>query len=104
MGKARYTPGPWKIGGKSAIYSADERLLAFSIYHNREANLRLIAAAPDLLEALKSFPMLMVPTNNGRELSFQDWRAWIRSVEEWRESALAALAKAEGFNPDEVGR
>lgn len=56
---ALHTPGPWTVGA-SAVYSTilgpDGELLAFKSIEAPErsrANLRLIAAAPDLLDALK---------------------------------------------------
>ena len=60
--KVKHTPGPWKVDHvfKSDIYSfaPQEELLA-SVYPMKraegswEANARLIAAAPELLEALE---------------------------------------------------
>jgi hypothetical protein len=51
-----YTPGPWHLGVRSGntfqIRHADE-VLAFTCGENCEANARLIAAAPALIEALE---------------------------------------------------
>ena len=70
---AKHTPGPWTIKGPSApnrpktdggdyAIIADGKIIAEAIYQTDEtdfqpviANARLIAAAPDLLEALKLF-------------------------------------------------
>jgi hypothetical protein len=52
----------------------------------KRANARLIAAAPELLDALNSFPMLLAPATT----------AWSRQVQDWQEKALAAIAKATG--------
>ncbi len=56
----KHTPGPWALHeGKTAVNGADGRLVAscgFLPYRNKwdsEANARLIASAPDLLEALE---------------------------------------------------
>jgi hypothetical protein len=57
-----------------------------AVFDELEANSRLIVAAPELLEALKAFPMLLVPATS----------AWGRQVQEWQDLALAAIAKAEG--------
>jgi len=57
---AQHTPGPWKIttasGGREIAESITGRLLC-EVYNapgtdNREANARLIAACPAMLEAL----------------------------------------------------
>jgi hypothetical protein len=106
-----WTPGPWTVdhlgkvrssvdGGKGFIadpgdgryYNSIPRDAAISL-----ANARLIAAAPDLAEALESFAALAdeierMATENG---SSPD--AWAKSVE-WEDlcKARAALAKARG--------
>ena len=56
----KYTPGPWKVGGsnKRSIFTDDEHCLMiataeFALVKDKEANARLIASAPDLLEACK---------------------------------------------------
>jgi hypothetical protein len=54
-----FTPGPWRVGKKypgDVVHTASSALIARSIIGSeteREANARLIAAAPELLEALK---------------------------------------------------
>lgn len=58
---SKHTPGPWKVGAaSSAVYepSNDARAIALMPTANwaietREANARLIAAAPELLAALR---------------------------------------------------
>lgn len=55
-GKAgRYTPGPWKRMSSATIDGANGEYIALIQNHlpNAEANARLIAAAPELLEAVK---------------------------------------------------
>lgn len=50
---SKFTPGPWQFHG-SHFYTADpERKLLGQVIENPEHNRRLIAAAPDLLEALE---------------------------------------------------
>lgn len=60
----RYTPGPWQIVGDDKdpwTIAGPEGSILLSICeltytgNNAEANARLIAAAPDLLDALKGF-------------------------------------------------
>ena len=52
------TPGPWKVTPDSFVMTDDRPSIGIAkvITHTKEfpANARLIAAAPDLLEALKS--------------------------------------------------
>jgi hypothetical protein len=59
MSAGKHTPGPWKasftkitdvVAGNGALIAKCERLNGLV---NLQANQRLIAAAPDLLEALK---------------------------------------------------
>ena len=88
-----YTQGPWtmlkaatQVDGAYdfAICRADSQIIAEAFgrssdkdYHDAEANARLIAAAPELLEALKAI------ASEHRECSATD-------------AARAAIAKAEG--------
>ena len=60
--KAVHTPGPWEVSHLSAagkrtagllIREAGHCITLASVRRENEANARLIAAAPDLLEALK---------------------------------------------------
>lgn len=86
-----YTPGPWSLDGFPTAIWANGVWIASTNMDNvpideRRANARLIAAAPELLVALKAFPMLFVPASS----------AWGRQVQEWQDIALAAIAKAEG--------
>lgn len=99
MNTARYTPGPWHwhddtlttsdgtpvlMGG---TYLRDHRVVAVSI-DVRDADASLIAAAPDLLEALK------------------EARHWLTEAADWNgtdyvhypfsKTIDAAIAKAEG--------
>jgi len=100
MEKTKHTPGPWKAKTVKAlgIYANNDQQIA--VVHNEmprggrrqddynieEANARLIAAAPDLLEAcevlLKAAPEL-----------------WGDDIEKWprlMDRVEAAIAKAEG--------
>lgn len=94
------TPGPWKIEDRltnatlsHAIEGTNRRLIAWTLRHydrdeqNKktsaidDADARLIAAAPDLLEALS-------------EIAIETGHA---NPSEWmRKRALAAITKAEG--------
>lgn len=62
---SKYTTGPWKLGRNDPeqVYAANGKLIAetyaaadnnrIALRSEREANARLIAAAPELLELLK---------------------------------------------------
>ena len=86
--KATHTPGPWESKQESAYVPAqvwaDGRQLA-EVYGEdratRAANARLIAAAPELLEALEA---LLIGHEEGATPS------------EWFEQARAAIRKAKG--------
>lgn len=53
---SKHTPGPWTTWGKadpSQIIASKDGFVAQTVGGNDEANARLIAAAPELLEALE---------------------------------------------------
>ncbi len=56
--KHKHTKGPWKVGGKTGFINqlAIEPSIgtAYGAGEELQANARLIAAAPDLLEALEA--------------------------------------------------
>ena len=92
----KHTPGPWHVYGddKTLIGAADGKMMLAKTNHRHicqewsrpveeaQANARLIAAAPELLVALKNLSAEMM-FSTGREQVF---------VEE----ARAAIAKARG--------
>ena len=47
----KHTPGPWKYCADEIYCEGDKKLLA-SVWHNQYANIRLIVAAPEMLECL----------------------------------------------------
>ncbi|HBP5172575.1 hypothetical protein [Pseudomonas aeruginosa] len=88
---SKYTPGPWEIErysdgliqivGNARIVSDDEEIVTTvveAVARGDEANARLIAAAPELLEALQA--VIDYGSMTGAE--------WVA------EQALAAIAKA----------
>lgn len=99
MSEAKHTPGPWSV-----VKPQDERVQQFRIFSNRKyigsignsdetvaetkANARLIAAAPDLLEAIKEY--FEAYANEGKK------PGWIKRVGAARRKVNAAIAKAEG--------
>ena len=81
----KFTPGPWtaKPFDRTWVvcFGGDEYLIG-GVHLNREANARLIAAAPELLEALKDAYELML--GNGPRINIL------------RAKAFDAIAKATG--------
>jgi hypothetical protein len=94
-----HTPGPWKLdlpteSGAHRHISLKtghgfvmflEQIHGNACYKNMDANARLIAAAPDLLEALR------------RVIYWEDHAHWLEPPPvEIADEARAAIAKAEG--------
>lgn len=98
---SKHTPGPWftKREGFSTVY-VEARLRGSTIQEvaacgpteagseQQEANARLIAAAPDLLEALILLEREMVESGNASSVDY----GWKPAIEKTR----AAIAKAMG--------
>ena len=92
--KTQHTPGPWRMGKRAydrAIYGQQGAEVAsmLDLFHTPAeslANARLIAAAPDLLAALRA--VMACP-----DLSRNDWDHDTMAV---LRQSLAAIAKAEG--------
>ena len=94
-----YTPGPWTRGYGNYVYRDDgsprdgQSLIATCMPLNGAmdelqiafANARLIAAAPELLEALEDMLTLMGPLDDVEHIRR-------------KQAALAAIAKAKGAN------
>lgn len=85
---SKHTPGPWSFDGAINVAYAGYFSVGFPDgsgfcvpYDIGEANARLIAAAPDLLEALQVLANVTAADNSPKRI---------------REIALAAIAKAEG--------
>jgi hypothetical protein len=95
MGK--YTPGPWTFLGlverdeveSWTVQCADKRYVRCEgrTGNEAEANARLIAAAPDLLEALKNLMRTFDECTQPH-----DHEQWVEFVQD----AAAVIAKAEG--------
>lgn len=84
----KYTPGPWRITYSGHVCSENDLTLVAVAQHSRsiDANARLIAAAPELLEALRPFAETDLTVLNGSDtFAFDVLRA------------RAAIAKVEGM-------
>lgn len=76
----KHTPGPWHHTGRefNDVRDSDDELVAVALHlrvgqpersvQEAEANARLIAAAPDLLEMLVEAANFIQPYNVGQEL------------------------------------
>lgn len=70
--ETKHTKGPWHTGGKDdrVIYAADGYAVGnANVFHSKhegdeEANARLMAAAPELLEALQYARRFLKPVNH----------------------------------------
>ena len=95
----QHTPGPWTVAGRDVVGKLGEMDTCIAECfnhssmdrHNAEANARLIAAAPELLEAVKiSLEFLdrqNTPKNIQEQISFKNHQ---------REILTKVIAKAEG--------
>ena len=104
---SKHTPGPWLIGKRSSggysLINADgweslARVVTVMEDDNRPcaegvANARLIAAAPDLLEALKELSRSFIGTYSDDQRSDDEIN---NHREHWERMARAAIAKATG--------
>jgi hypothetical protein len=110
MTKAEHTPGPWRLEASETLSAIlcgeDEKYesIAFLTLPNHQANARLIASAPDMLEALeRALSMLdALRAESGRGVEWGEEDAF--RMGEWFEqdeiaamdAARAAIAKAKG--------
>jgi hypothetical protein len=79
---SKHTPGPWRLWGSadpSQVISAADCFVAQTVGGNDKANARLIAAAPELLEALQDL--------FGADMEFH-------LMGDGKEDQIAAIAKA----------
>ncbi len=90
----RHTPGPWRVWDKdpTVIVDSDDVLIGCSLAPFRSvdeniANVRLCAAAPELLEAIQA----LVNVQNGPPLI-----EYTADYDTAMSLALAAIKKAEG--------
>jgi len=92
--KARHTPGPWpirQVAGGCWNVEIGEQPISF----RREADARLIAAAPDLLKAC-----LLAQKVIDHAQTISDWQPWVeREIVEAKNCLAEALASVEGRTP-----
>jgi len=87
-----FTPGPWRVGGNSGFVNQIQIEpaigCAYGAGYEVKANARLIAAAPDLLEALEFMLSVFNETYPDVADDEEDREAWAK--------ARAAIRKATG--------
>ena len=103
--KPRFTPGPYHVTGSGSkmrsIKSAGGRTVAYVLFSAAresecDATARLLAAAPDLLLELRSL-LVACPCGHHAEGIERTGRSKRTRACERCASALAAIAKAEGY-------
>lgn len=94
---AKYTPGPWETAGSGiTVWSLDEMVADCSPEDGeiptseRQANARLIASAPELLEALEATVLHVEMPLSGRDAD------WHEAGTDILNRARTAIAKARG--------
>lgn len=85
MNETKFTPGPWKQDYPNSIISLDGKQIA--ITYNSSCDARLIAAAPDIFDALTKW---CADYEAFRRNEFSDQNA----IEAIYKEAKAAIAKA----------
>lgn len=97
---SKHTPGPWQIIAPGFIgtveadpqtigYASDHRNTRTRPLEEQVANARLMAAAPDLLEALEALADFSTEYGPSPRASSEDWADFLSA-------ARKALAKARG--------
>jgi hypothetical protein len=71
--KTTHTPGPWRAGGMGMVVDLNQDGIALTSVSKPsmecEANARLIAAAPELLKALKAMVWTFEKLGNGKAIT-----------------------------------
>jgi hypothetical protein len=105
MKQSKPTPGPWEVSDTSIVSGDDDNGFCIAVieddgdyaapHDQREANARLIAAAPDLLAALRGLVGL-VQLIDAREPGLKTNHRHV--------DAINAIAKAESAPAGKVGK
>lgn len=91
----KHAPGPWRTTEHQVLVMSGEMTVADvrvndAPYEEQAANARLIAAAPDLLDACELWDQGFI---DGEEFDADQFLAWVNRN---RAAARAAIAKARG--------
>jgi hypothetical protein len=120
MDNVKHTPGPWEIAndmygiGNMKVYGVEckqngiRQPIANCGWDDRgesEANARLIAAAPEMLEALEDVELRCTQARIASTIGKKDQTEFLRSeLERIAEHARAILAKAQPKGGNDDGR
>ena len=104
--EAKHTPGPWVHTGNTVQsvgrYYSSTLIATTSMaphFEHAEANARLIAAAPELYDALRELLTdMVIAQGNMRKAAKRDpaWEGCAEIIQPRVDAARAAIAKAEG--------
>jgi hypothetical protein len=107
----KHTPGPWFVKKTAMSCFIDARIGGGMLQEvawcgqtatpeHMDANARLIAAAPDLLEALNRLLItaecVKRQADNSGKTPYTDWRSAVDDLTKVSDKARAAIAKATG--------
>lgn len=96
MSESKFTPGPWHVGdgNETIVYDANRWAIASATTFHRkhedgssEANAKLIAAAPELLEALEALKREIILSDVNMDYIDSHFKPWL-------DKARAAIHKA----------
>lgn len=97
-GDSKHTPGPWWIEGRHVVAHKGVVVRPSAVYDDQEYDLKLVSAAPDLLDACQRFSELYgnlwdtVDPEGGGWLSAES----VKLYDEVHELMSKAIAKATG--------
>ncbi|NHV08282.1 hypothetical protein G9X43_07955 [Cronobacter turicensis] len=89
----KYSPGPWKWEGK--VLCNEKNIVGGGDWDFSAANKRLIAAAPELLEALQGYMSAVSEMNEAMKDGYNVQGA-ISALVGWEDMARAAISKTVG--------
>jgi len=96
----KWTSGPWSVAGKQTIKAGRDRWIGKTNWNNGQANARLIAAAPEMYEALEPLAAIadaydgMDPAGGIASVCVNG--DWIKITISDARAARAAMRKARG--------
>jgi len=95
---SRHTPGPWKVDEHNDVGAEGRHVATLSLYGDGsdDANAHLIAAAPDLLEALRTAEAALADIGDADREPGDDVEWCERRAAEALPLVRAAIAKARG--------
>lgn len=96
----KHTPAPWEIHDREVISKVPGSTMAIPVaavpLRNFDADARLIAAAPDLLEALRRLELAVLHNGDWDDGCFYHNGTSSPELQQPLEAARAAISKAQG--------